>query len=72
MAKLKVGIFGCGGIMKWSHLPAYAHIADQVEIVALCDIVPGRCEEAKELAARMGDPMIIMTEKGDSVTWNSL
>ncbi len=50
MAKLKVGIVGCGGIMKWSHLPTYVHIADQVEVVALCDIVPGRCEEAQELA----------------------
>lgn len=47
--KLKVGIVGCGGIMKWSHLPAYAKI-DEVEIVALCDIVPGRCEEVKEFA----------------------
>ena len=48
--KLKVGIVGCGGIMKWSHLPAYAKMTDRVEVVALCDIVPGRCEEVKELA----------------------
>ncbi len=48
--KLKVGIVGCGGIMKWSHLPAYAKMADRVEIVALCDIVPGRSEEAVAFA----------------------
>ncbi len=47
--KLKIGIVGCGGIMKWAHLPAYSHV-DNVEIVALCDIVPGRCEETKEYA----------------------
>ena len=47
--KLKIGIVGCGGIMKWAHLPAYSRM-DNIEIVALCDIVPGRCEEAQEMA----------------------
>jgi len=47
--KLKIGIVGCGGIMKWAHLPAYSHV-DNVEIVALCDIVPGRCEETQAYA----------------------
>ncbi len=47
--KLKIGIVGCGGIMKWSHLLAYAKI-ENIEIVALCDIVPGRCEEVQEMA----------------------
>ena len=47
--KLKIGIVGCGGIMKWAHLPAYSHM-DNIEIVALCDIVPGRCEEAQAMA----------------------
>lgn len=47
--KLKIGIVGCGGIMKWMHLLAYAHM-DNVEIVALCDIVPGRAESTKAFA----------------------
>lgn len=47
--KLKIGIVGCGGIMRWAHLSAYVHM-DNVEIVALCDIIPGRCEEVQELA----------------------
>ena len=42
--KLKIGFVGCDGIMKWRHLPALADMED-VEIVALCDVVPGRCEE---------------------------
>ena len=42
--KLKIGIVGCGGIMRWAHLSAYSKM-DNVEIVALCDIVPGRCED---------------------------
>lgn len=47
--KLKIGIVGCGGIMRWAHLSAYSKM-DNVEIVALCDIVPGRCEEVKAYA----------------------
>ena len=37
--KLKIGIVGCDGIMKWRHLPALIKMED-VEITALCDIVP--------------------------------
>ncbi len=45
--KLKIGIVGCGGIFKWAHLAAYVKM-DNVEIVALCDIVEGRAEEMKQ------------------------
>lgn len=40
--KLKVGIIGCGGIAGL-HANSYRDRAD-VEVVALCDIVPGRAE----------------------------
>jgi len=46
--KLKIGIVGCGGIMRWAHLPAYAKM-DNVEIVALCDILPNKMDEVKTL-----------------------
>lgn len=45
--KLKIGIVGCGGIFRWSHLLGYVHM-DNVEIVALCDIVEGRAESMKQ------------------------
>lgn len=45
--KLKIGLVGCDGIMKWGHLPAFVNM-DNVEITAMCDVVPGRCEEIKE------------------------
>lgn len=48
--KLKIGIIGAGGIAKVSHLPAYARM-DNVEIVAICDIIP---EKAKLLAEEYG------------------
>lgn len=44
---LRIGIVGCDGIMKWRHLRAFVNM-DNVEVVALCDVVPGRCEEIKE------------------------
>lgn len=43
MSKLKIGVIGCGSIAKYRHLPEYAANAN-VEIVAVCDIVPERAE----------------------------
>ena len=43
--KLKVGIIGCGGIANGKHMPALSKIAE-VEMVAFCDIVVERAEEA--------------------------
>src|SRR5690625_4054788 len=47
MSKLKVGVIGCGSIAKFRHLPEYAANKD-VEIVAVCDIVKERAEDAAE------------------------
>lgn len=43
----RVGIIGCGGIANGKHLPSLSKL-DQVELVAFCDIVQERAEEAKE------------------------
>lgn len=43
--KLKVGIIGCGGIANGKHLPSLSKI-EEVELVAFCDIVIERAEEA--------------------------
>lgn len=48
MSKLKVAVIGCGSISKHRHLPEY-HQNDEVEIVALCDIVASRAEAVKEV-----------------------
>ena len=48
--KLKIGIIGCGGI-SGAHMNAYKMQPD-VEIIAACDLVPGRAQaklESKEL-----------------------
>jgi predicted dehydrogenase len=43
MAKLKIGVIGCGSIGKHRHLPEYAN-NKCVEIVAVCDIIKDRAE----------------------------
>ena len=48
MAKVKIGIIGCGGIAKQKHLPALAAFPDKCEMVAFCDIIEERAKEACE------------------------
>lgn len=47
MKKLKIAVIGCGGITRGSHMPAYAKM-DNVEVVALCDILPDRVKQMAE------------------------
>ena len=48
MEKFKIGIIGCGGIANGKHLPALKSQSDQAEMVAFCDLIPERAEEAKK------------------------
>lgn len=48
--KLKVAVIGCGGIANGKHLPSLS-VQPEVELVAFCDIVVERAEEA---AAKFG------------------
>ena len=45
MAKLRVGIIGCGGIANSKHMSALANIKE-VEMVAFCDIILEKAEKA--------------------------
>ena len=45
MAKIKVGIIGCGTIANGAHIPAYMK-NEEAEIVYFCDIIPERAEKA--------------------------
>ncbi|ADU28927.1 Gfo/Idh/MocA family protein [Evansella cellulosilytica] len=57
MTRLKVGIIGCGGIAFGKHLPSLSKL-DQVEIVAFCDIV---IEKAQEAAEKYGKEQPLVT-----------
>ena len=46
MSKLKIGIIGCGGISNGKHMPALSRLSDKVEMVAFCDIIVERAQEA--------------------------
>ena len=48
MEKLRIGIIGNGGIAKALHLPAYRNMKN-VEIVATCDIIKERMDEAEQI-----------------------
>lgn len=50
MTKIKAAIIGCGSIAKFRHIPEYA-ANENVEIVAVCDIV---AERAEAMAAQYG------------------
>ena len=46
MSKVKIGIIGIGEIGTTKHLTQLCRHTDEVEIAALCDIIPERCEKA--------------------------
>lgn len=50
MSRLRIGLIGCGHVAEFGHLPAIEATED-LELVALCDPVPGR---AAEFAERFG------------------
>ena len=47
MAKIKIGIIGCGTIANSAHIPAYMANPD-VEIKYFCDILPEKAKAAVE------------------------
>ena len=53
MAKLKIGVIGCGGIANQKHFPAMKANSDLCEVVAFCDIIRERAEKG---AAEYGVP----------------
>ncbi len=44
MARLRVGVIGCGSIAQIMHLPYLRQLSDRYEIAALCDLSPGLVE----------------------------
>lgn len=48
MKKVRVGIIGIGEIGTTKHLTQLSRHKDEIEIAALCDLIPERCEKAKK------------------------
>lgn len=61
MEKLRMGLIGCGGMMK-SHVRAVPMLQD-IDIVAVCDVVR---ERAEEVATVLNDP-VVMTDYHEMV-----
>ena len=47
MARLRIGIIGCGGIANGKHMPSLKRL-NNIEMVAFCDIIEERAIKAKE------------------------
>ena len=47
MAKIRLGLIGCGDIAFRSYLPAIKEMAERIELVAACDTDLARAEQAK-------------------------
>lgn len=45
---LKVGIIGAGGIARFAHIPGWKNLPEEVELVAICDIIPERAVKQAE------------------------
>ena len=70
MEKLRIGIVGCGGIANGKHLPALKNESDRVEMVAFCDLIPERAEQA---AKEYGTPDAkTCTDYHESVSYTHL
>jgi len=66
-AKLRVGLIGCGGIFRLSHLPSYQALTHLASIVAVCDPHdPNRIEAGTALGLDAGacfkDPAAMLRE----------
>ena len=48
MARIRVGVVGCGLIAQMMHLPHLAELNDLYEVVALCDVSPGTLRHVGE------------------------
>ena len=48
MAKVKIGVVGCGDVAFWRYLSAIAALEEKAELVAVCDIVEERAQRARE------------------------
>ncbi len=44
--KVRIGIIGAGGIAQGAHIPGYKRVADQVELVAIADVVEPKARQA--------------------------
>src|SRR5438067_11835031 len=51
--KLQVGIIGTGGIATSVHMPGYARLSEQVDVVAACDV---QAERVAAVASGFGIP----------------
>lgn len=59
-----LGMRGPGAVERWTHIPG-------TQIVALCDLIPGRASGAQEILKKAGRPEAVLYS-GDEEAWKKL
>jgi predicted dehydrogenase len=70
MARIKIGVVGCGLIAQTMHLPHLRELADTYEVVALCDVSPATLKHVADhyhVRARHADHRDLLKEDVDAV-----
>lgn len=60
MKKVKIGVVGCGGIVRTLHIPAIRALKDELELVAVCDVSK---EKAQEVSRKYDVPFYTNAEE---------
>ena len=49
MTRVRIGVVGCGAVAQIQHLPFISELAEEFELVAVCDVSPSAAKYAAEL-----------------------
>ena len=70
MARIRIGVIGCGGVAQMMHLPHLHELQERFELIGLCDVSPGALQLAGErygVARRHADHRALFREPLDAV-----
>src|SRR5215470_2742940 len=70
MARIRIGVVGCGLIAQMMHIPHLAELDDLYEIAALCDVSPGALRfvgDRYQVSRRHTDWQALVREPLDAV-----
>lgn len=66
MQRVKVSVIGTGGIFRGAHLPAYPSVPE-AKLLGFYDVVPGKAEEALQVAKRLYNERAEKAEEGGDI-----
>jgi len=70
MARIKIGVVGCGLIAQMMHLPHLRELADAYEVIALCDVSPATLTHVADhydIGRRSTDYRDLLTDEVEAI-----